>query len=127
MKGMIVTVAMKVAVEPAAPRTPSRLSQNPASRRVPNVHSESLLNDAGVDAKPPDQPIQQRRLGEIPQHVLRVGCRRYGRIVEIQKADAVRLAGAKALWKDVGQRLLDDTCQQRTCRHEEDGCWPSFA
>ena len=48
------------------------------------------------------------------------------RIVEIQKADAVRLAGAQAVWKDVGQRLLDDTCQQRTGRHEEDGCWPSF-
>jgi hypothetical protein len=49
-----------------------------------------------------------------------------GRIVEIQKADAVRLADAQAVWKDVGQRLLDDTCQQRTDRHEEDGCWPSF-
>ena len=48
------------------------------------------------------------------------------RTVEIQKADAVRLAGAQAVWKDVGQRLLDDTCQQRTGRHEEDGCWPSF-
>jgi hypothetical protein len=22
--------------------------------------------------------------------------------------------------------LLDDTCQQRTGRHEEDGCWPTF-
>jgi hypothetical protein len=28
--------------------------------------------------------------------------------------------------KDVAQRLLDDTCQVRTGRHEEDGCWPSF-
>ena len=25
-----------------------------------------------------------------------------------------------------GSGLLDDTCQQRTGRHEEDGCWPSF-
>ena len=58
--------------------------------------------------------------------MLRVSCRRCARIVEIQKADAVRLAGAQAVWKDVGQRLLDDTCQQRTGRHEEDGCWPSF-
>ena len=29
-------------------------------------------------------------------------------------------------WKDVAQRLLDDTCQKRTGRHEEDGCWPGF-
>jgi len=48
------------------------------------------------------------------------------RIVEIQKADAVRLYGQTAVWKDVGQRLLDDTCQVRTGWHEEDGCWPSF-
>jgi hypothetical protein len=32
----------------------------------------------------------------------------------------------KATWKDVALRLLDDTCQVRTGRHEEDGCWPSF-
>jgi hypothetical protein len=38
-------------------------------------------------------PIQQRRLSEIPRHVLRVGCRRCGRVVEIQTADAVRLYG----------------------------------
>jgi hypothetical protein len=43
-----------------------------------------------------------------------------------RKADAVRLAGPQAVWKDVGQRLLDDTCQQRTGRHEEDDCWPAF-
>ena len=24
------------------------------------------------------------------------------------------------------ERLLDDTCQQRAGRHEEDGCWPVF-
>jgi hypothetical protein len=22
--------------------------------------------------------------------------------------------------------LLDNTCQNRTGRHEEDGCWPAF-
>ena len=43
-----------------------------------------------------------------------------------RKADATRLHGEKAVWKDVGQRLLDNTCQQRTGRHEEDGCWPAF-
>jgi hypothetical protein len=36
------------------------------------------------------------------------------RIVEIQRADAVRLYGPHAVWKDVGQRLLDDGCQHRT-------------
>ena len=30
------------------------------------------------------------------------------------------------MWRDVGQRLLDNTCSQRTGRLEEDGCWPSF-
>ncbi len=58
--------------------------------------------------------------------MLRVSCRRCDRTVEIQKADAVRLYGDKELWKDVAQRLLDNTCQQRTGRHEEDGCWPAF-
>jgi|SRR6266404_3766342 len=70
--------------------------------------------------------IRTLRLAEIHQHILRVSCSRCGRAPEIQKADAVRLAGAQAVWKDEGQRLLDDTCQQRTGRHEEDGCWPSF-
>lgn len=66
------------------------------------------------------------RLGQIPQHLLRVGCRRCGRAVEIQKVDAVRLYGPDAVWRDVGQRLLDNTCTQRTGRHEEDGCWPTY-
>jgi hypothetical protein len=59
-------------------------------------------------------PIQQRRLSEIPRHVLRVECLRCFRIVEIQKADAVRLFGPHAVYKDVGQALLDDGCQHRT-------------
>ena len=42
------------------------------------------------------------------------------------KVDAIRLYGMQAVWKTVGQRLLDDTCAQRTGRHEEDGCWPAF-
>jgi hypothetical protein len=51
-------------------------------------------------------PIQQLRLSEIPRHVLRVECLRCFRIVEIQKADAVRFYGPHAVWKDAGQRLL---------------------
>ena len=62
----------------------------------------------------------------MPQHVLRSSCPRCERIVEIQKSDAVRLYGPDAVWREVGQRLLDNTCQQRTGRYEEDGCWPSF-
>jgi hypothetical protein len=71
-------------------------------------------------------PIQQRRLSEIPRHVLRVWCRRCDRTVEIQTMDAIRLHGNHAIWKDVGKKLLDSTCQQRTGRLEEDGCWPSY-
>jgi hypothetical protein len=67
--------------------------------------------------------MRRRRLSEIQRHVLRISCRRCERTVEIQTADAVRLYGG---WKDVAQRLLDNTCQQRTGRHEEDACWPAF-
>ena len=70
--------------------------------------------------------MRPRRLSEIQRHVLRVSCRRCERTVEIQAVDAVRLYGGDAVWKDVAQRLLDNTCQQRTGRHEEDGCWPAF-
>jgi hypothetical protein len=84
----------------------------------------SVLNDPRALSNPPG--TRQKRLSEIERHVLRVSCRRCERIVEIQKADAARLYGPDAIWKDVGQRLLDNTCAQRTGRHEEDGCWPSF-
>jgi hypothetical protein len=70
--------------------------------------------------------LRDRRLSEIPRHVLRVSCPRCDRALEIQTADAVRLYGGNATWKNVAQRLLDDTCQQRAGRHEEDGCWPNF-
>lgn len=70
--------------------------------------------------------IGPQRLDQIPKHLLRVGCRRCGRAVEIQKVDAARLYGPDAIWRDVGQRLLDNTCTQRTGRHEEDGCWPQI-
>jgi hypothetical protein len=72
-------------------------------------------------------PIQQRRLDEIPRELLRVECLRCFRAVEIQRADAVRLYGPHAVWKDVGLRLLDDGCVHRSGRHEEDGCWPDFS
>jgi hypothetical protein len=90
---------------------------------VPAKYWEALLLDprAGTGAR-----IRQRKLSEIPRHVLRVSCRRCERIVEIQTVDAIRLYGGNAIWQQVAQWLLDDTCQQRTGRHEEDGCWLGF-
>lgn len=95
---------------------------------MPPEYWQALLADARADGANPGPGASERalRLDQIPQHLLRVGCRRCGRNVEIQKVDAVRLYGPDAIWKDVGQRLLDNTCTQRTGRHEEDGCWPQF-
>ncbi|QQO19097.1 hypothetical protein JJB98_03800 [Bradyrhizobium diazoefficiens] len=95
---------------------------------LPPEYWQALLDDPRVDGRSPGADPSGRllRLSEIPRHLLRVACRRCGRIVEIQKADAARLYGPDAIWRDVGQRLLDNTCTQRTGRHEEDGCWPSY-
>lgn len=95
---------------------------------LPLEYWQALLDDPRADAANPVRHASGRalRLDEIPQHLLRVSCRRCGRTVEIQKADAIRLYGQVAIWRDVGQRLLDNTCTIRTGRHEEDGCWPSY-
>lgn len=93
---------------------------------LPEELWEAVLADPRAAGKPP-LPIQQCRLSEIPRHLLRVECIRCNRIVEIQKADAVRFYGPHAVWKDVGQRLLDQTCSKRTGRYEEDGCWPDWS
>lgn len=103
-----------------------RTGSSEAVDEMPTEYWEAVLSDPRLGAEAPGSAIQTRRLAEIQQHVLRVTCRRCDRIVEMQKADAVRMYGSQALWKDVGQRLLDNTCQQRTGRHEEDGCWPVF-
>lgn len=92
---------------------------------LPAEYWQSLLDDPHAEARPAS-PGAALRLNQIPLHILRVGCRRCARVVEIQKVDAARLYGADAIWREVGQRLLDNTCTQRTGRHEEDGCWPSF-
>lgn len=104
-----------------------REAVNPAAASgdpLPPEYWESVLNDPRACVT--GAQLRQRRLSEIQRHVLRVSCRRCERTVEIQTVDAVRLYGGKALWKDVGQRLLDDTCRQRMGSHEDDGCWPSF-
>src|SRR3954449_3998090 len=109
----------KLAAEAARRRSPSA-----AAPSLPAEYWDSVLKDLRTDAT--GAQIRLRRLSEIQRHVLRVSCRRCERTVEIQTADAVRLYGGNAVWKDVAQRLLDNTCQQRTGRHEEDGCWPAF-
>ncbi|AMA59433.1 hypothetical protein BCCGELA001_26295 [Bradyrhizobium sp. CCGE-LA001] len=93
---------------------------------MPEEYWRALLDDAHVHTADAGRSRPSLRLSEIPEHVLRVSCRRCERIVEIQKADAVRLYGQHAIWKEVGQRLLNNTCLNRTGRYEEDGCWPSF-
>lgn len=95
---------------------------------LPPEYWQALLADAHADEAhlPGRQPERSLRLDQIPQHLLRVGCRRCGRTVEVQKVDAIRLYGPEAIWRNVGQRLLDKTCAQRTGRHEEDGCWAVF-
>ncbi|WP_247969811.1 hypothetical protein [Bradyrhizobium sp. 195] len=92
---------------------------------LPPEYWQALLDDRRAETKP-GHPAGTQRLCEIPHHILRVGCSRCGRLVEIQRVDATRLYGADAVWKEVGRRTLDNTCTQRTGRHEEDGCWPTF-
>ena len=111
----------KLAAEAARRPAPPLAAQDAP---LPAEYWESVLNDPRATAS--GVQMRQRRLSEIQRHVLRISCRRCERTVEIQTADAVRLYGGNAVWKDVAQRLLDNTCQQRTGRHEEDGCWPAF-
>jgi hypothetical protein len=111
----------KLAAEAARRPSPSTAAPDAP---LPAEYWESVLEDPRAGAT--GAQIRQRRLSEIQCHVLRVSCRRCERTVEIQTADAVRLYGGDAVWKDVAQRLLDNTCQQRTGRHEEDGCWTGF-
>lgn len=95
---------------------------------MPPEYWQALMDDVCADGGNPHPAAsgRQQQLGQIRQHLLRVTCRRCSRTVEIQMVGAVRLYGRDALWKDVGQRLLDNTCSNRTGPHEEDGCWPQF-
>jgi hypothetical protein len=111
----------KLAVEAARRRSLFAIAPDAP---LPAEYWESIVKDARAGTS--GVQMRQRCLSEIQRHVLRVSCRRCERTVEIQTADAVRLYGGNAVWKDVAQRVLDNTCQQRTGRHEEDGCWPAF-
>jgi hypothetical protein len=113
---------MAAAVGRKIPPTPALAPEH----EPPPEYWQALLDDPRADARPSGSSIGALRLTEIPRHLLRVGCRRCGRMVEIRRIDAIRLYGERADWKDVGQRLLDGTCTQRTGRHEEDGCWPFY-
>lgn len=72
------------------------------------------------------RPSPSRRLGEIQAGELRVDCSRCFKIVRELRRDMIARFGAEASWRDVGQRLLNERCEIRTGRHEEDGCWPDF-
>jgi hypothetical protein len=93
---------------------------------MPEAYWQSVLSEP-VARSAPGVPIQALRLADIRRPVLRVTCRRCDRILEIQTADAKRLYAEKVTWKDAGRRLLDDSCQQRTGSHEDDGCWPDYS
>jgi hypothetical protein len=83
-----------------------------------------VLSDPRAAGKP-WLPIQQRRLSEIPRHLLRVECLRCLRTVEIQKVDALRLAGPHAVERHrepaVGRRV-----PAAPGGLEEDSCWPGW-
>lgn len=115
----------KLAREAARRRDIDRPDDSAPNDPMPDGLWEAVLGDPRAAGRSP-LPILQCRLSETPYNVLRVECARCFRIAEIQKADAVRLDGPHAVWKDVGQRLLDRTCTNRTGRHEEDGCWPDW-
>ena len=118
MEKLAIAAAIRKNVPPG--RTPG------PGDEMPPEYWQAVFEDTAAVQTTPAPSIRMLRLSEIQQHLLRVACRRCGRTVEIKKADAVRLAGPQAVWKDVGRRLLDDPCRQRTGRHEEDGCWLSF-
>jgi hypothetical protein len=96
---------------------------------LPPEYWKALLEDAGAGGGHPGSGTSGRllRLSQIPQHLLRVGCRRCGRTVEIQKGrrqppGTVRMrsgeTSASGSWTT--------PARNGTGRHEEDGCWPSF-
>ena len=114
----------KLAREAARRRDIDRPDDSAPNDPMPNGLWEAVLADPRATRRSP-LPILQCRLSEIALHVLRVECVRCLRIVEIQKADVIKFYGSHAV-KDVAQRLLNQTCTNRTGRHEEDGCWPDW-
>lgn len=107
-------------------RQPARsIDDPPRTTLFPPEYWEALPSDPQA-AEKPCASVERMPLRKIARELLRVACRRFSRCVEIQRLDAIKLYGPDVAWRDVGQRLLDDGCQIRTGRHEEDGCWPTF-
>jgi hypothetical protein len=73
---------------------------------MPPDYWQAVLDDPRADAGPrtTGPSVRTLRLSEIPLHILRISCHRCARIVEIQKADAVRLAGAQPRCGTVGNK-----------------------
>jgi hypothetical protein len=94
----------------------------PTPKQMEKLATEAARKPANA-ALSPDEPLP---VIEYRASLAAGLLHRCGRTIEIQTADAVRLYGPDIAWKDVGQRLLEDTCQVRTGRHEENGCWPLF-
>lgn len=115
----------RLAAKPSPPR-PELTPAGGLTDEMPPGYWDAVLSDHRAQSQPTGKPLQQRCLADISLHVLRVSCSRCERIVEIQRVDAIRMYGGGALWKDVGHRILDNTCDHRSGSREEDGCWPSF-
>src|SRR5581483_2147055 len=92
---------MAAAVGRNAPRTPGLTPD----QDLPPEYWQALLDDPRADrgSPGPDPSGRLQRLSENPQHLLRVVRRRRESTVEIQNVDAMRLFGANAIWKDVGE------------------------
>jgi hypothetical protein len=82
----------------------------------------SLLTDARAAGKPPS--FRSSNAASPTSNAM--CCASGARIVEMRKVDAVEYFGADALWKNVSQRLLDQTYTNRSGSHDEDGCWPDW-
>ncbi|MCS3893295.1 hypothetical protein M2171_002428 [Bradyrhizobium japonicum USDA 38] len=109
-----------------AEETARRLAEN--QRRRVSVDDEDAWWDAVL--RDPrggtDRPAARLTLGEVQAKELTVSCQRCQRVVREYRRDLIARWGADALWRDVGQRLLNERCEIRTGRHEENGCWPDF-
>lgn len=109
----------------AAPEPPSPAPAGEPADPMPDAYWDAVLNDPKATARP-DVAIQNRRLSEIPQPLLRVACRKCDRIVEIETTGAQRLYGQHAIWKDVGIHMLKANCTSRNGSRDDDGCWQDF-
>ncbi|MGY2938450.1 hypothetical protein ACVWZ6_008052 [Bradyrhizobium sp. GM6.1] len=109
-----------------AEETARRLAE--AQRRRAGVTDEdawwaAVLADSRAETR---KPIGSRTLAEIRDSELRVECLKCFRVVALSREEALARYDGGSLWREVAVRLLADGCQQRTGRHEEDGCWPDL-